>query len=83
MSSGLTNPSQLSTSDLIKVYQAQERQKKQLYLVAEIQVHGYDVHEFTKYVGYLRAVMRQSEIAQDDTKRINKVDIESKQIAIS
>ena len=69
---------QLSTKDLIAAFQAQERQRKQLYLVAEIQVHGYDVTDFSKYVAYLKAVMRQTEIAQDDTKRINKVDINSK-----
>ena len=67
----------LSTTDLIAAFQQQERQRKQLYLIAEIQVHGYDVADFCRYVGYLKAVMRQSEGAIDDTKRINKVDINS------
>ena len=49
-----------------------------MYLIAEIQVQGYDVQDFCKYVSYLKAVMKQSEVANDDTKRINKIDINSR-----
>jgi hypothetical protein len=61
----------MSSADLIKIFQGQERDRKMQLLISEIQNAGYDCADFTKFVNSQPALLQGS-----DSSKVNKIDLD-------